>query len=378
MKIIRVCYEFPEPWDGLTQGPFEITKEQLRLGYDITYIHGGKKKDNKIDIFGLKRINLGPVLPTWLFGPLFSFNLKIIKEINLLYRNNKIIDVIHFHGYTAIWFAFLRYLGCYKNIMFIYHVHSSGLRYFSSLWRSLSIFAKFKALFIWPFYLLQDYLVIKTADKIISVSKNELESFKKISNDIKKLHIVENGVNTEIFKPSDNKKTKKTKLIYVGKIIERKNILLLLEVASNLLKQGVNFELTLVGNGPKKFEKYIQTEIEKKSLVNTINWIRYLNQKELADCYKNHDTFIILSKTEGFPKVILEAASSGLRIISSRSFDTNSLLDKYINWVENPEDIEEVCKIISNNKIINNIDEIRKSISWVRKVEIINKIYLSY
>ncbi|MEA2020606.1 MAG: glycosyltransferase family 4 protein [Patescibacteria group bacterium] len=41
MRILRLVYEWPEPWDGLTPGPYELTKAQQRLGHDIVVFCGG-------------------------------------------------------------------------------------------------------------------------------------------------------------------------------------------------------------------------------------------------------------------------------------------------------------------------------------------------
>ena len=45
MKILRICYEYPYPWSGLTPGPFEITRHQIINGHDVVYFCGGSKKD---------------------------------------------------------------------------------------------------------------------------------------------------------------------------------------------------------------------------------------------------------------------------------------------------------------------------------------------
>ena len=44
MKILRICYEYPEPWDGLTPGPFEISRHQLNLGHNIFFLLEGLLK----------------------------------------------------------------------------------------------------------------------------------------------------------------------------------------------------------------------------------------------------------------------------------------------------------------------------------------------
>ena len=45
MNILRLVYEWPPPWDGLTPGPYELTQAQLKLGHQVMVFCGGGFKD---------------------------------------------------------------------------------------------------------------------------------------------------------------------------------------------------------------------------------------------------------------------------------------------------------------------------------------------
>ena len=55
MNILRICYEYPPPWEGLTPGPYEISNFQIKIGHRIFYIHGGSKKEKNYLLRELKQ-----------------------------------------------------------------------------------------------------------------------------------------------------------------------------------------------------------------------------------------------------------------------------------------------------------------------------------
>jgi len=40
MKILRIVYDWPEPWVGLSPHPYELTVAQIRMGHEVTIFAG--------------------------------------------------------------------------------------------------------------------------------------------------------------------------------------------------------------------------------------------------------------------------------------------------------------------------------------------------
>ncbi len=53
MKILRVCYEYPPLWDGLTPGPFEISLVQIEKGHKVIFLAGGGRNKPYIEKEGI-------------------------------------------------------------------------------------------------------------------------------------------------------------------------------------------------------------------------------------------------------------------------------------------------------------------------------------
>ena len=376
MNILRICYEYPPPWDGLTPGPFEISLAQKEKGHEIIFLAGGSGHDPYAKEDGIEVKRIGKSLPPYLFGPFFYFDIILIYYVWKILKTKK-INVIHFHGNTALWFNVLRFLGFFKKIPYLFHVHSSGIKFFRTFWRKANYINKIKALFIWPLIVVQDFLTVKTANAIIAVSKEDNDIF---INDYRcpedKIFVVENGVNIKRF-PCKTKKTNDIlNIIFVGILRELKNVEKIFSVIKALAEKGKSPILTIVGRGDKNYISKLKSISKDLDIDKRIIWKGYMPYPELPAVYAEKDILLLLSHSEGLPKVILEAISCGLRVVSSRSFYLGGFLNEIVEWVDVEDDEGKIADQIIKalNKEIN-IERFRQEYSWSKKTEEIDKIY---
>ena len=108
---------------------------------------------------------------------------------------------------------------------------------------------------------------------------------------------------------TDFKRVKKQKLlknvILIGNKLLNKGVLEYFEIA----KVFPNLIFHIVGSEDGAID--LLKEIEKKSLKNVI-FHKYLSKPKLIELLGNIDLHILLSRSEGFPKVILETSSMGI------------------------------------------------------------------
>lgn len=107
------------------------------------------------------------------------------------------------------------------------------------------------------------------------------------------------------------------RFIYVGRLTEDKGIKLLLTAFLNLAKTHSNIHLTLIGFGP--LQSFIKHFIKDNNLEKYINFVGYIPNEHLHKYLKQSDIFVLPSQApyEGFPRVIVEAWSFGLAVIST-------------------------------------------------------------
>ena len=75
-------------------------------------------------------------------------------------------------------------------------------------------------------------------------------------------------------------------------------------------------ELTIAGDG-KLFDELKQL-IERKGLNNIIRLSGRVDSQQMPEVYRRHDIFVTASMQEGMSNAMLEAAASGLPIITTR------------------------------------------------------------
>lgn len=131
--------------------------------------------------------------------------------------------------------------------------------------------------------------------------------------------ILPNVVDTERFHPAENKPTRSgLHLLHVSMLVEReKNISGILRVMATL-KDRSDITLTLIGEGP---ERTAQEEQAAASgvLNKTVFFSGYKAAEGVAEAMRGADALLLFSHFEGMPVTIIEAQSSGLPVIATRT-----------------------------------------------------------
>ena len=216
------------------------------------------------------------------------------------------------------------------------------------------------------------FIAFSYADKIIAVSlgvKNDLAQIFPLLKP--KIFTIYNGFNikkisNEILEIPKNKKFnylknfKKTKILLAcGRLADQKGFMTLIK-ASYILRKYINFHLFIIGEGPqrKELEKYIKQKLDDNiSLIGKVdNPFTFMAKSDL---------FILSSKSEGLPGVLIQALICNTQVISTdcphgpREILKNGL---YGNLVKVNDHIQLAKGIINqlNNPIIYDNEEIKK------------------
>ena len=206
---------------------------------------------------------------------------------------------------------------------------------------SLNLF-KQKKYFLYPILI---RLFYPSASKIICVSKgleNELKRFLNKSSRTKIVSIYNYIENTKVFRNPNI--TSKLRLLSVGRLIKSKDFSSLLK-AIYLIKNDLNVQLTIVGEGPQK--EILEDEIIKFGLENICKIKNYAYNIE--DYYSNSDIYISSSLYESFGNTIVEAMRFNLKIISTDcKYGPREILEDgkfgYLVKLKSPESIAEAIK----------------------------------
>jgi len=126
-------------------------------------------------------------------------------------------------------------------------------------------------------------------------------------------------VDTELFSPSNrdqlfwsNRGLKGgTTLLYVGRVSKEKSLDLLTVSFRELVDNGEDISLAIIGDGPYR------AEMEKQLSNYPVLFTGYLSGQDLQNGYASANLFVFPSATDTFGNVVLEAQASGLPVIVS-------------------------------------------------------------
>jgi phosphatidylinositol alpha 1,6-mannosyltransferase len=123
-------------------------------------------------------------------------------------------------------------------------------------------------------------------------------------------HLMQRGVETEIFSPA--KRTRppddgRLILGYVGRLSVEKNVALLPTIDAQLRGQNIHPQWVIIGQGAE--EAHLRRELGDAALAGV------LRGEALAEAYANMDLFVFPSHTDTFGNVVLEALASGVPAI---------------------------------------------------------------
>lgn len=160
--------------------------------------------------------------------------------------------------------------------------------------------------------------VIDVADLIVvpslSYSRLVIEQYGASKDNI--VVYASGGINTNLFSPKKNfAKNKKLTLGYVGRLEPVKGVHLLTRVAKKLKDEGIDFHLSITGNGSLK--ESLLSEINRENLESYISYQEQKIQSELPDLYRSFDVLIFPSKAESLGLVGLEAMACGCPVLGS-------------------------------------------------------------
>ncbi len=127
--------------------------------------------------------------------------------------------------------------------------------------------------------------------------------------------VIENGVDTETFRPSGQAPAGGAlRLLVVAQLIERKGIHVLLEALSRL-PAAMAWRLDVCGTGPA--EAALRAQAAALGLGERVTFRGLVAHDALPDVMRAADVFVLPSSQEGLPLALLEAMATGLAVAAT-------------------------------------------------------------
>lgn len=179
--------------------------------------------------------------------------------------------------------------------------------------------------------------------------------------------VIPNAVNTEVFYYDEVKRERmretlkmNNKIILgtVGRLAPQKNPLFLVDIMKEIRKRDDRVEFLHLGDGDLHSE--MQAAVSEAGLEAVYHLLG--NQTAVADYLNAMDVFLLPSRYEGFPIVLVEAQSTGIKCVVAGNITRSCDLTGNVEFIA-----DESESAVWADHILNNLDYVRKDNS--QKIE---------
>ncbi len=236
-----------------------------------------------------------------IFSAYGKINFSSVKQLRKFIVENK-IDILHTHAYKQDMVGLAAVIGTSCKIISTPHGWSKEPD--PKLWC----------------YEMLDRVIFPFFDAVVPLSEELYNSLKWIPGLKNKLKLIRNGVDiSEIDSvkktaPEINFLKEQGKFIlgYIGQLIHRKGIDVLLRAAAQL-PTNINWHLFIVGEGKER--KQLQHLTHSLSIQNRVEFLGF--RRDRLALLKSFDVFVLPSRLEGIPRCLMEAMAARVPVVTS-------------------------------------------------------------
>jgi glycosyltransferase involved in cell wall biosynthesis len=142
------------------------------------------------------------------------------------------------------------------------------------------------------------------------------------------VRVVPNGVDTDLFRPEPERRSKVLTLLSVGRLHAQKNVAYLLNLIA-ALKNKSEVRARIIGDGPER--PGLEAAAAALGVTDYVRFDGWLAREAVREAYQSATLLIHASSYEGMSNVILEALATGLPVAASQIPGNSELIQDGIN-----------------------------------------------
>lgn len=126
------------------------------------------------------------------------------------------------------------------------------------------------------------------------------------------------------------------RVLYVGRLMSQKGLDTWIKVAAVVVKKDPSVEFDIVGDGPMRAA--LQHLAHKLGVSANVRFGGRVPNGELWRCYRSSSVFLLTSRYEGLPRVLLEAYAHGLPAVATRISGVEEVIEHGVSGYLHAED----------------------------------------
>ncbi len=150
--------------------------------------------------------------------------------------------------------------------------------------------------------------------------------------------------------------TRASRVLFVGELVREKGVYELLDALALIEgREAGTASLSVVGVGPERasLERYV----EQRGIAARVRFHGFIDDADrMAELYSTHDIFCLPTYTEGFPRVLYEAMSHGLPVVTTHVGQIGTVVRDNVNGlfveVRSAEDVAEKITALIHDPLL--------------------------
>lgn len=197
---------------------------------------------------------------------------------------------------------------------------------------------------------------LEHADTVLPVSEHLKEALRRLAPH-SRLHVVPNTVDEQLFHPgvaTPAAERGPKGLLTTGRMVRlHKGVDILLEALARVARRRDDFHLDVVGEGP---DRPAYEELARRlGLGSRVSFHGWRPKAEIASRMRSADLFVLASRYENNPCVVIEAMASGLPVVATRVGGVPELVDDVVGRLVEPQDPEDLARELE--AVLDRLDE---------------------
>ncbi len=165
--------------------------------------------------------------------------------------------------------------------------------------------------------------------------------------------IIPNAIKSNFFNIPMKEKME-NKLLYIGIINKRKNLLLLIDTMQRLRDIGYDYTLEVIGGFENdEYKNLVMERVNKHPIEHQIKFSGWADQSTVMAAIQNSDCLVMTSYAETLPMVIAESMCAGKMVISSAvggiPTQIKDKVNGYLFDLSQPEQLFNILSTLHNN-----------------------------
>lgn len=302
IRVLMVSYEFP-PLGGGTGNACRHLLGEFRDEADlrIELVTSGTGSRLETDVLGeAVRIHRVPVTKKsvhfWTMAELAQWTWRAMNVSRRMARETDFALCHCWSGWPSGWIGYL----LRRRLPYIVALRGSDVPGYNSRLRYLDpLVFRHLSRRVW-----------RRASAVTSVSEH-LKSLARRTADDLPIDVIGNGVDTTLFSPGPAPEA--FSVLFVGRLIERKRVDLLLRAFRDLGARNERCRLVIVGDGPER--QALEELCRGAGLDGQVSFRGVLSTSEIRSVYRSSSVFVMPAVQEGMSNAVLEAMAAGLPVI---------------------------------------------------------------